>query len=212
LRHGRIVLDYRQQGIDIDGLDNSPEMLEICRAKAERMGLSATLYRQDMEALDLPRSYRTILAPSSALQLVPDPDSARDTLRRWFEHLEPGGALATPFSFDWREGEPFDTGWELLFERLRPEDGATVRHWTRERRDPERQQWHTESRFEVEVGGGIVTTEHHRRSPEGRWYTQAEARELFHEAGFATVRLHHGFERSPASPDDRLFTVIGVRG
>jgi hypothetical protein len=45
-----------------------PEMLAICRAKAEKLGLSPTLYQQNMESLDLPRTYRTILAPSSALQ------------------------------------------------------------------------------------------------------------------------------------------------
>ena len=30
---GRIILDYLSKGIDIDGVDNSPEFLEICRTK-----------------------------------------------------------------------------------------------------------------------------------------------------------------------------------
>jgi ubiquinone/menaquinone biosynthesis C-methylase UbiE len=209
---GRIVLDYRQLGIDVEGLDSSPEMLAICRAKAAGSGLSVTLHRQDMRALDLPRRYRTILGTSSALQLVPDLDDARRTLRRWVAHLEPAGAVVTPFSFDWREGEPLDTGWELLFELVRPEDGATVRHWTRERRDPALRQWHTDSRFEVELDGRVVATESHRRSPEGRWYTQSEARSLFLDAGLTAVQLLRGFEAAPASADDRLFTVVGVKG
>ena len=41
---GRIILDYLSDGIDIDGLDNSPEMLAICREKARKVGLSARLY------------------------------------------------------------------------------------------------------------------------------------------------------------------------
>ncbi|HYB01252.1 MAG TPA: class I SAM-dependent methyltransferase, partial [Ktedonobacteraceae bacterium] len=31
---GRLLLDYLADGIDIDGVDVSPEMLEVCRQKA----------------------------------------------------------------------------------------------------------------------------------------------------------------------------------
>ena len=31
---GRLLLDYLMDGIDIDGVDNSPEMLALCREKA----------------------------------------------------------------------------------------------------------------------------------------------------------------------------------
>jgi SAM-dependent methyltransferase len=41
---GRLLLDYAAQGIDIDGVDNSPEMLALCREKAAAQGLSAALY------------------------------------------------------------------------------------------------------------------------------------------------------------------------
>jgi len=36
---GRLLLDYLAEGIDIDGVDNSQEMLEICREKAGKLGL-----------------------------------------------------------------------------------------------------------------------------------------------------------------------------
>jgi ubiquinone/menaquinone biosynthesis C-methylase UbiE len=52
---GRIVLDYCADGIDTDGVDNSPEMLAICREKAQQRGVSPNLYEQTMETLDLPR-------------------------------------------------------------------------------------------------------------------------------------------------------------
>ncbi len=124
---GRLVLDYRQLGIDMDGVDNSPEMLAICRAKADKLNLSPNLYQQNMETLDLPRTYRTILGSSSVLQLITERDAACDTLRRFFTNLQPGGVFVTPFYFDWMEGEPMDWDWRLVFEKIRPEDGATVR-------------------------------------------------------------------------------------
>src|SRR5205814_1707307 len=71
---GRLVLDYVQQGIDVDGVDNSPEMLAICRRKAEKLGLQPNIYLQSMERLDLPRNYRTIFVPSSTFQLLTNLD------------------------------------------------------------------------------------------------------------------------------------------
>ena len=56
---GRLLLDYLAAGIDIDGVDNSPEMLAICKESAEA-GLHPTLFQQNMEAL----TYREDIAPS----------------------------------------------------------------------------------------------------------------------------------------------------
>ena len=166
-------------------------MLAICRAKVAKADLRPRLYEQDMQALDLPRRYRTIIGSSSVLQLLADVEAAREALHRCFAHLEPGGAFVTPFTFDWREGEPLDTGWEPLFTKTRLEDGATVRSWVREWREPARQWWHTQQRFEVEVHGEVVEREEQQRSPEGRWYSQDEVVKLYRGR-----RLH----RCPAVP------------
>lgn len=209
---GRLVLEYLAAGIDVEGLDGSAQMLDLVRAKAAAQGLPApTLHQQRLEELALPRRYRTILGASSALQLMTDPGGAEAAMARIVEHLEPGGAFAGSFAFEWRPGEPLDTGWELLFERRRPEDGATVRSWTREWREPETQRWHAEQRFEVELDGEVVATEEHRRSPEGRWYSQPQAIALLEGAGLVDVALFSGFAHEPAGTDERLFWALGVR-
>jgi SAM-dependent methyltransferase len=209
---GRLLLDYLDQGVDIEGLDGSAEMLELVREKAARAGLPApTLHQQELERIALPRRYRTILGASSAIQLVTDADTAARTMEQVVQHLEPGGVFVGSFAFGWREGDPLDTGWELLFERSRPSDGATVRSWTREWHEPQEQLWHNEQRFEVELDGVVVEREHHRRSPEGRWYTQDQAAALLRSAGLEEVKLLSGFTTEPARPDDRLFCAIGVR-
>jgi SAM-dependent methyltransferase len=208
---GRLILDYLALGIDCDGVDNAPDMLAICRAKAAKAGLSPNLYEQSIETLALPRRYRTILGPSSVFQLVTDPHAARLALRRLFDHVEPGGAFVTSFSFEWRPGDPLDTGWTLLFEKPRPEDGAIVRAWTREWREPRRQWWHTEQRFEVLRDGTVIEIEHRRCSPEGRWYSQAEAVAMFREVGFLDVQAFQEFTRERAREDAKLFCVLGVR-
>ena len=115
---GRILLDYLGQGIDIDGVDNSPEMLAACREKAARFNVSLSLYKQEMHQLDLPHSYRTILVPSSTFTLIADADAAREAMRRFFAHFS-RAALVMSMGPGPRPGEPLDTGWKLLFERVR---------------------------------------------------------------------------------------------
>lgn len=209
---GRLLLEFLAAGIDADGLDASGDMLDIVRGKAAAQGLPApTLFQQSLEELASPRGYRTVLGASSVLQLVTEPAAVTEVLRRIFDHLEPGGAFAGSFDFEWRAGDPVDTGWELLFDKPRPEDGARMRCWTREWREPEHQLWHNEQRFEVELDGAVISSEHHRRSPEGRWYRPEQVRDLLVAAGFEDVQLFSGFTHEPVKPDDRLLWALAVK-
>jgi SAM-dependent methyltransferase len=89
---GRLLIPYLHAGLDVDGCDLSPDMLALCRDRAEREGLSPTLYEQAAHRLDLPRRYRPIcLCGSFGLGGARDHDT--EALRRVFDHLEPGGTL-----------------------------------------------------------------------------------------------------------------------
>lgn len=208
---GRILLDFFSEGIDIDGVDNSPEMLELCKAKAQSLGISPNLFQQSMEALKLPRDYKTIVVPSSSFQLVTDESKANETIRRFFLHLQSGGILVMPFSFEWKVGEPLETEWALYYEKIRPKDQAVIRRSGRTNFDPERCIWNTEELFEVLKDGKTILSENHKRSPAGRWYSQAQAIELYLKAGFQKLQLFKEFTQEPASKNDSLFCVLGVK-
>lgn len=197
--------------MDIDGVDNSPEMLAICHEKAKQRGLAPNLYEQAMETLDLPRPYRTILVPSSSFQLVFDLETAREVMRRLVAHLQPGGALIMSFGSIWQEEWPLQTDWYPVFEKVRPEDGATVSRRGRTRFSPEDQLWHTEDRYEIVLNETLIASEDHHRSPAGRWYTQAQAAQLYRDAGLTDIALFKGFTRAPASAEDTVFCVLGVK-
>ncbi|HXV98906.1 MAG TPA: class I SAM-dependent methyltransferase [Anaerolineae bacterium] len=203
---GRLLLDYLAAGIIIDGVDNSPEMLAICRDKAQQHGLQPALFQQAMEQLDLPRRYRTVIIPASSFQLVTDPAMARQAMQRFLAHLEPGGILAMRLMIPWQEGKPRQTGWRLTGEVVRPEDRAVLRRWSRASYEVETQLEHTEDRYEVILQGEIIASEHHWRSPAGRWYTPAQALSLFEEAGFTQVCLSGGW-----SDKEPIFTVSGKK-
>jgi len=216
---GRLLLDYLAAGLDVDGVDNSPEMLAICREKAgaSSIDVSGRLFEQGMESLELPRRYATIIVPSSSFQLLTDEAAARVALRRFFEHLAVGGVLVMPFMSKLWPGEktPMQmewSAWHKIGEKERPEDGATIRRWIRTRYDHERQLEHEENRYEVLAAGEVVETELHQRSPAVRWYSQPQAAELYERAGFLGVRLTAGFTEEPATPADATFCVFGTGG
>jgi SAM-dependent methyltransferase len=89
---GRLLIPYLRAGLDVDGSDVSPDMLALCQERAEREGLSASLYAQSMHELDLPRRYRTIIV-CGGFGVGGSREEGREALRRIYDHLEPGGLL-----------------------------------------------------------------------------------------------------------------------
>ncbi len=205
---GRLLLDYLSQGLDVEGVDVSPDMLEMCSRKAERMGLQPTLYQQAVESLDLPRTYRTIFIPSSSFQLVIDPAEAEAALERCHQHLEKGGTLVMSI-MDISD----DTGgeWVLIAEKERADDGLLVRRWLKSRYDPATCLEHTEDRYELMRDGQVVETEMHARSPATRGYKLDEISKMLEQAGFQDVHATSGFTEEAATPEDSIFCIFGTR-
>jgi SAM-dependent methyltransferase len=206
---GRLLLDYLQLGIDIDGVDNSPEMLDLCRQKAAALGLHPNLYQEDMVGLELPRHYGVILIPSSSLQLIIEPFFVAQALNRVFTHLIPGGLLAASIMTLWRPGEPLENEGERSV--IRVTDGATFRRVSKTSFDPEIECESTEDFYQLIVDGEVVTEELHQRSPATRSYTQSQIRLLFKSAGFHDVQLFSEFTFDPVKPADTLFVVVGSK-
>jgi ubiquinone/menaquinone biosynthesis C-methylase UbiE len=206
---GRLLLDYLQQGIDIDGVDNSPDMLAICRQKAEELGLAPNLYEQYMEVLDLPRSYQTILIPSSSLQLITEPEMVERAMHRLLALLLPGGVLVASVMTLWSEGDPLESEWESM--ATRETDGATFRRVARSRYVAESECEHTEDHYQLIRDGVVVAEEINRRSPATRSYTPTQAKALFETAGLREVQVYSEFTLEPVKPDDTLFVVLGEK-
>jgi SAM-dependent methyltransferase len=215
---GRLMLDYLAAGLDVDGVDNSPEMLGICCNKATAMGIDieGRLFEQEMDKLALTRSYATIIVPSSSFQLLTDVSVADRAMTCLHQHLSSGGVLVmsimsklwpgkrTPPQMQWSE-------WFKFAEKQRPEDGLTIRRWIRSRYDHTQQLDHEENRYEVLRDDIIVQTELHARSPSVRWYSQSQATACFERAELTDVTTMSGFTFEPASPDDTTFCVLGRR-
>ena len=109
--NGRLLVPWVADGLDVDGVDASADMIEACRAAAGTAGCQPVLYVQPTHRLDLPRRYRTIIN-CGAFGLGGSRADDVEGLRRLRAHLLPGGVLALDYQvyeFDddrWRRWRP----------------------------------------------------------------------------------------------------------
>ncbi len=206
---GRLLVDYLSNGVDVDGVDISPEMLALCQQRLDDLGLKTSLYESAMETMQLPRHYQTIIVPSSSFQLVLDKAIAQQAINNLYAHLVPRGTLVMPFMKVWNEG--YESAWRLTGEKIRESDGATLKRWSRNWFDPINQLEHNEDRYEVIKDGEMIASEQHLRSPATREYTQRQALDLYIKAGFVDLRIYKGFTREPATEGEEIVTICGVK-
>lgn len=108
---GRLLVPWVAEGLDVDGVDASADMIEACRVAARTAGCHPALYVQPTHLLDLPRRYRTIIC-CGAFGLGGSRADDTEGLRRIRTHLRPGGVLALDYEvgeFDhdrWRRWRP----------------------------------------------------------------------------------------------------------
>lgn len=202
---GRLLLDYMGQGIDVDGIDNSADMLALCRRKAERLGLTPNVHLQSMSTLGLPRRYRTIIVPSSSFQLLLDRDEAGQALDAFHRHLEPGGTLALPIIV---LEKSYDRAWTA---EAPLEDGSTVRRTAREVFDASRRIESTDDLYEVFRDAELIRSERHVRDRATLAWTPDELRDALVAHGFDDLEFLSGFTREPHKPTDEVFTVLARR-
>jgi ubiquinone/menaquinone biosynthesis C-methylase UbiE len=210
---GRLLVEFVAAGLDVEGLDISPEMLDICRLKAEERGCQVTLHEQKMQLFTSKRRYRTIYIPISTFGLIAEVDEAKKALRRFFEHLEPQGKVYIPLHLPSPEDIAVDVTvsdhCQFRREYTRSEDGAVFRCWERPKYDLENQLRHSEFRYEKLDAGEIVSVENYAMS--FRWYTQEQFKIMLQAAGFSEILAVRSYTLEPATDKDLSFAFIGTR-
>ncbi len=203
---GRLLLDFLTEGIDIDGVDNAPDMLRQLQAKAAAAGLDVDGRVQlgRMQSLLLTRRYRTVLVPSSSFQLLLEPDDAAEAMRRFFGLLLPGGSLAMPFIV---MDKSYEERWTM---EATMEDGSIVRRTAIATFDPATGIEGTDDTYEVYAGGELMRTEHFVRPRATRAYSRDQAQALYETAGFIDLEWGTDFTFEDREPAE-VFTIVGRR-
>lgn len=219
---GRLLLPWLREGLDVDGCDVSPDMIELCRLEAEREGLAPALFVTAMHELDLPRRYRTIVV-CGAFGLGSTREQDGEALRRLYEHLEPGGTLLldneVPYSSAERWQYWLEEGQARLPEDWRPSEelrrgsgGADYRLSARvtelDRLD---QSVRFELRAEVWRDGEQLAREEHSLTM--RMYFRDELVMMLERAGFGEVDVRGGYAGDePTGAHDTLVYAARKRG
>ncbi|MBT3269405.1 class I SAM-dependent methyltransferase [Candidatus Poribacteria bacterium] len=206
---GRVLRQLLSEGVDVDGLDVSSDMIALCAEIAEREGLRPTLYRQAFHEMDLPRSYRTIMIPGS-FGLSATREQDLEALGRMHAHLAPGGALVFDYGMDYqspswqywtREGRKHLPGpWGAAHSRIRARDGAEfVNRWRTLDVDPVDQAVWRQVHYEVRLDGVTVQAETHTMRV--RCYLMWELTLMLRLAGFEDVEVTGDYTDEPATRD-----------
>lgn len=191
---GRVLVPLLEAGLTVEGMDNSPEMLAVCRTRCAERGLDPVLYEGDMRSLSLPRGYEAIIVPAGSFLLIEDREESLGSLRRFREHLVPGGRLILDIELqtDFRVGAVSTRTWEtprgetITLESKLVEvnflDQYTVSHL----------------RYEKWRGGKLLCTELQRFPV--RWYGLEEFELVLRSVGFfdVVVSADYEHERGPS--------------
>jgi len=202
---GRLLVPFLRDGLTVEGLDASEEMLAICRTKAAHVGVTPTLYQQLMQDIALTSRYRTIFIPTCSFQILAERDEAFEALRRFHRHLEPGGELLITLTVPWRDFG-LERQWRLRRAGVRPSDGATILIHEATVSDRIEQVQHIWMRHEVFQEGCLVYTL--LRTHRLRWYYKHEFAMMLESVGFRDVAVQCGYTDSDmANPEAELIFI-----
>jgi SAM-dependent methyltransferase len=180
---GDPILALRGRGLDVDGVDSSPDMVDKCRAAADARAIEVDVFEQTMEALDLPRRYRSIYLAGPTFNLLPDDGAAGAALGRIGLHLAEDGAAMVPL-FIPAPTPPDQLG--LAREHV-TSDGRVQRVTAiAETRDERTRQQTTVLRYESTYLGATETLE---RPWLLHWHTRAGFTKLTQAAGLTIERV-----------------------
>jgi SAM-dependent methyltransferase len=204
----------------VDGCDVSADMIAACREKAEREGLSPNLYVQPMQELDLPRQYETIYV-CGAFGLGSTRAQDLEALRRFHEHLEPGGRLLVDIEVpyadarQWKywlkdERESLPEATRPTRERRRASDGADYALSSRILDlDPLTQHVVMEIHAEKWQGETLEAEEDHRLNIS--LYFKGELLAMLEGAGFSDIVVHGDHVEAEPTSDDEFLVFVATK-
>ncbi|AFH66304.1 methyltransferase [Paenibacillus mucilaginosus K02] len=205
---GRLLIPLAEAGLAVDGIDESPQMLASCQGRCEERGLTPRLFQGKLQELSLSCLYEAIIVPAGSFLLIEDREESVDVLRRFHDHLMPGGRLI--LDLEMPDLQSLKTGSTGMSTFPHP-DGTVI---TMESRTVEadlyRQVVVTHLRYEKWRQGSLVASELQRLAL--RWFGIEEFRMLLENTGFSKVTVSADYEYGRAPSHHRqIFTYEANR-
>lgn len=210
---GRLVLTFLKLGLDVEGVDISPDQLATCRKDGEAAGLSPVVYEQKMQELNLPHRYNTIYIPCGSFQCVMGREAALEALKRCHAHLEPGGVLAFNLApshvyyFEYVDEEPtYPSEWKRLSDKQLPDGRQLLVSQRKVFEDSVNQYTMRERKYEVYEGDNLIQEEIHKGQT--HWYLRNEMLGMLALVGFSDVLVTGDFTDEEFNQDHKSEMVF----
>jgi SAM-dependent methyltransferase len=176
---GRLLVPLIEEGFEVEGLELSAEMLDLCRKN--HPNVAAVLHQGNMSEWQTDQPYDSIIIPAFTLQLSPDPPA---TLRHIASLLVSGGALYFSTFTPLAEivGELPENEWYADHFSPVAEDRIATVH-TRHQIDREAQVLIREHHYQILDDAGRTVAEHHSQQ-HIRWHTRQQWKKHLADAGF----------------------------
>jgi SAM-dependent methyltransferase len=209
---GRVMLPCLAAGIDVEGVDLSPQLLAKLQEKAAKRGLRARTHEANMASFRLGRTFALVMIPFNAFVHNLTTHDQVATLVCCREHLRPGGLLA----FDGFFPGPAivnapDNVRALEGELTHPETGLPVRCFDTHTFDRVEQLMGSFNEIEfLDAAGNVTSTRRSRTAL--RWIYKHEMALLLRVAGFARWQIYGGFDRRPLAKETDGMVVEAWNG
>lgn len=182
---GRLMLPLAKNGINIDGLDASADMLDICGDKFHKAGIKTTLYNAKFQSFDIDKKYKTIFCAGS-IQFVESFFQTLMALQNIYRSLLPGGKVVIMMAFASPACCLDERGiWKL--NKTAQDDKYKVLHYQNCIIDDLEQLLITSNRYEIFENEHKIETL--KNESVMRWYGRYEFLLMLEKAGFKNVAI-----------------------
>ena len=192
---GRVLIPLAHAGVEITGIDSSPEMIANCIKNLEEENIKTDTIEGNMINFDLGKKFNSLIVPGGSFQLIHDYDDAILTLKNFRSHLQSGGTLIMSLFNPFYEisHEHLDGVWRLEKDEIIEDTNERALCHTCMDLDRCEQIMQVTNRYELLDESGIAKQSEVKTSLI-RWYGKYEIKLLLEKSGFSNITTHGDFQ------------------
>lgn len=190
---GRLLLPLSKEGFNIQGVDNSKSMLDLCREKAKAKKIEISIFNGDISTMCLRDKYHAIFIALGSFQLLHPRKLACQALENLRKHLHPNGKLIIDTFIPW---DAICQTESSNIRTVNTKDDCILNHSSKEKSTNLEQYSESNGTYEKIKGNRIIQREEETLFI--HWYYKYEFEMLLKLTGFQTINLHEvNFELNP---------------
>ena len=199
---GRFLLPFLQLGYEVDGIDASSSMNQACLANAEKLNLTANVYEQFLNELNLPKKYNLVIIPAGSIGLITDESALKASFQKIIEHMVPGAKLVFEVDTVAYKPENFNVVTGSIRERA---DGAKI-YFTKfaDSYDENTNVMRSIHKYELFKDGKLLDSE--LEDFRVKLFYKESLFQLLEECGFTNIKMYKLYEK--VEPENDAMEIV----